>query len=235
MTYVKRTHAVRGTVAQHDDGMRQSRAGDSRAIASAKQKLESVFTVRHALYGNFEAADSSLKIMRDHNARAEDYCFDGGIPYVVASVAHGLIRITTLMHEYGIDIRTEGPEGENVISIDIKENRGINVKTLLGMGGNPNAVQKGVPAIVDAEFYHEECGDSKSVVSYLKESGADINALDKFNRNALMIAIERGNIERAIELVEIGAVLTKECAALAKERNFDIALLQGAALLRKDS
>ncbi len=235
MTYMKRTHAVSGAEPQHHNGMQRNRAGESRAIAAAKQNLESVFTEKHALYGNFDSANSSLKSMKEYDARPEDYYFDSSMPYVVASVAHGLIRITALMHEYGLDMRAIGPEGENAISMDIKENRGINVKTLLEMGCNPNAVQKGTPAIVDAEFYHEECGDSKSVVRYLKENGADINALDKFNRNALIIAIEHGNANRAIELVEIGAVLTKECMAFAKERDFDIASVQSAALLRKDS
>lgn len=193
---------------------------DRHSIETARKILLSTLANKkgNPLYGDFEAADKALANMNRHNALPCHFIDrDNGMPYVVKSVAEGLIRITEAMHVHGLDMRASGPKGENIIGMDIKENRGVNIRRLLDWGGDPNAVQRGTPAVVDAEFYHEECGDSKTVVDILCRYGADINMPDHFNETALKVAVRHMNTMRISDLLRLGAVPTEDCVALALE------------------
>jgi hypothetical protein len=203
-------------------------------IALAKRKLEGVLTQKSPMYGNFKVAESAIGDMAEYGAPPDYYYFSKGMPYVVAAVEQNMIRIVEVMHRHGLDVRASGPEGENIISMDIKENRGAHVKMLLDFGGDSKAVQNGIPAIIDAEFYHEACGDSKAVIRQLKDAGADIMAVDKFGRDILIVAVEHNNLERMKELMAMGAVLTERCRNFAADRGMDISSLRNAALLRNN-
>ena len=148
--------------------------------------------------GNVDAIDVILNAGGNPNI-ADD---DGGscIQYAVDAGCSKTVLKTLINH--GADVNVTNKNNTTALLLAIKKGNMDTIYVLLKAGANPHiANDNGFACIYCAVF--ENC--SQDVLETIITHGADVNATDKNNETALMVACRKGNINTINVLLNAGA------------------------------
>ena len=162
--------------------------------AANKEKVTALMTA--CLVRNIGAINILINAGADPNS-ADVY----GRTWIHHAISANSKELLEAVIDNGADVNATNKKNETALMMACEKGNADAINVLLAARSDPNIAHDGFSCLHTAVY--RDC--SKVVLQALIGHGVDVNATDKNNVTALMVACERGNIDAVSELMYAGA------------------------------